>query len=107
MPATTAALIAACVMLAAASAVASTTALVAAAVFWKKLLPCCELARQQSLHWVRTRPCSQMPLPPQSLHWLRCRPAVLALLLRFLFGAALSAALPPPRIRDRKRTFNN
>jgi hypothetical protein len=24
-------------------------------------------------HWWRSRPCSQMPLPPQSLHLLRCR----------------------------------
>ena len=27
-----------------------------------------------SLHWLRCRPCSQMPLPPHSLHRLRCRP---------------------------------
>ena len=25
-------------------------------------------------HALRTRPCSQMPLPPHSLHTLRCRP---------------------------------
>jgi hypothetical protein len=32
------------------------------------------LAQRQSLHRLRTRPCSQMPLPPHSLHRWRGRP---------------------------------
>ena len=40
------------------------------------LYPCgaADLPPPHSLHALRTRPCSQMPLPPHSLHTLCCRP---------------------------------
>ena len=55
----------------------------------------------QSLHWVRTRPCSQMPLPPQSLHSVRRRPCSQRPLppqsLQLLRTRPCSQMLPPPQ----------